>query len=283
VTIRAWSSACWEVLHCAARNSSEETSTIRKLRTWPALQVGKPAEEDLKSWGHHSSPSTVPDDIMAQADPSIVSFVFSCQVSKSGRCLACHMPDHQRMGDYSPAWCLQQLLLQCRWPARRSIQSRPRLWPSGSRLLSRVRAAQAASRAQGRRGCQPQPLPARCPPLAVHCMQTLQSTRDFAHMCRTPGSNLHVVEQSVRLLLQGPVRSVQSPAASTTPAQRQSAPGTALRRSCLGPGTTPGSARMPRMSAPVSAVKVTDISIRMRIEFGPCPSTDSVLPKMPCR
>ena len=44
------------------------------------LQVGAPAEEDLKSWGHHSSPATVPDDIMAQADPSVVSFVFSCQV-----------------------------------------------------------------------------------------------------------------------------------------------------------------------------------------------------------
>ena len=56
--------------------------TTRRLITWPALQVGKPAEEDLKSWGHHSSPSTVPDDIMAQADPSVVSFVFSCQVRK---------------------------------------------------------------------------------------------------------------------------------------------------------------------------------------------------------
>lgn len=43
-------------------------------------QVGKPAEEDLKRWGHHSSPSTVPDDIMAQADPDVISFVFSCQV-----------------------------------------------------------------------------------------------------------------------------------------------------------------------------------------------------------
>lgn len=203
---------------------------------------------------------------MAQADPSIVSFVFSCQVSTSGQWIACHMPGHQSTGDHSRPWCLQQLLLQCRWPARRSIQSRPHLWHSGSRPLLQVRTAQAASRAQGRRACQLQPLPARCLPLAVHSVQPLQSTRDFAHMCRTPGSNLHVVEQSVRLLLQGPVPSVRSPA----PAQRQSAPGTALRRSCLGPGTTPGSARMPRMSAPVSAVKVTEISITMRIEIGPC-------------
>lgn len=43
--------------------------------------MGAPAEEDLKRWGHHSSPATLPDSIMAQADPDIVSFVFSCQVS----------------------------------------------------------------------------------------------------------------------------------------------------------------------------------------------------------
>ena len=46
------------------------------------MQVGKPTEEDLRNWGHHGSPSTVPDAIMQHIEashPGVVSFVFSCQ------------------------------------------------------------------------------------------------------------------------------------------------------------------------------------------------------------
>ncbi|KAK9834193.1 hypothetical protein WJX81_007238 [Elliptochloris bilobata] len=46
-------------------------------------QVGAPAEEDLQSWGQHSSTETVPDEVMRYIGcqlPGVVSFVFSCQV-----------------------------------------------------------------------------------------------------------------------------------------------------------------------------------------------------------
>ncbi|KAK9808913.1 hypothetical protein WJX72_006358 [[Myrmecia] bisecta] len=43
-------------------------------------QVGAPAEEDLKSWGQHSSTATVPDAVMQHIGDEQVSFVFSCQV-----------------------------------------------------------------------------------------------------------------------------------------------------------------------------------------------------------
>ena len=43
-------------------------------------QEGKPAEEDLKGWGHHSSMETVPDQLMQQIGGEHVSFVFSLEV-----------------------------------------------------------------------------------------------------------------------------------------------------------------------------------------------------------
>ncbi len=43
-------------------------------------QLGKPAEEDLQNWGHHSTMDTVPDAVMQQIGGEHVSFVFSCQV-----------------------------------------------------------------------------------------------------------------------------------------------------------------------------------------------------------
>ena len=49
-----------------------------------SMQVGAPAEEDLKSWGHHSEPTTIPDSIMRSIGtqlPGTISFVFSNQVS----------------------------------------------------------------------------------------------------------------------------------------------------------------------------------------------------------
>lgn len=43
-------------------------------------QVGKPKEEDLKSWGHHSDAATVPDAVLQLAAGEEVTFVFSCQI-----------------------------------------------------------------------------------------------------------------------------------------------------------------------------------------------------------
>lgn len=53
-----------------------------RLLTINALQVGNPAEEDLKNWGHHTSTATVPDPIMQRMAADPVTFVFSCEVSK---------------------------------------------------------------------------------------------------------------------------------------------------------------------------------------------------------
>lgn len=47
------------------------------------LQTGAPAEEDLKSWGHHTHPATLPDAIMRSIGaelPGIISFVFTNEV-----------------------------------------------------------------------------------------------------------------------------------------------------------------------------------------------------------
>ncbi|CAH1426001.1 unnamed protein product [Lactuca virosa] len=44
-------------------------------------QVGTPLEEDLASWGHHSSPNTVPDTIFQAAAGDEVTFVFTNQIS----------------------------------------------------------------------------------------------------------------------------------------------------------------------------------------------------------
>ena len=46
-------------------------------------QVGMPAEEDLKNWGQHTGPATVPDLILQAVGaelPGTISFVFTCQV-----------------------------------------------------------------------------------------------------------------------------------------------------------------------------------------------------------
>ena len=46
-------------------------------------QDGAPAEEDLQSWGQHSSTDTVPDRVMQIIGaelPGQISFVFACKV-----------------------------------------------------------------------------------------------------------------------------------------------------------------------------------------------------------
>ena len=44
------------------------------------VQVGKPAEEDLRNWGHHTSVNSVPDPVMQAVGQQHVTFIFSCQV-----------------------------------------------------------------------------------------------------------------------------------------------------------------------------------------------------------
>ena len=47
------------------------------------MQDGAPAEEDLPSWGQHSSTDTVPDRVMQSIGidlPEQVSFIFACKV-----------------------------------------------------------------------------------------------------------------------------------------------------------------------------------------------------------
>lgn len=43
-------------------------------------QIGAPLEEDLGSWGHHSLPTTVPDEILQASAGDEVTFVFTNQV-----------------------------------------------------------------------------------------------------------------------------------------------------------------------------------------------------------
>ncbi|KAG0470025.1 hypothetical protein HPP92_016725 [Vanilla planifolia] len=52
---------------------------LHKLRR-SEKQIGCPLEEDLKNWGHHSIPATVPDAILESAAGQEVSFVFTNQV-----------------------------------------------------------------------------------------------------------------------------------------------------------------------------------------------------------
>lgn len=58
-----------------AAAAGEATGAVYKA------QVGKPAEEDLQSWGHHGSVHSVPDTVMQQVPAEHVSFIFSCQAS----------------------------------------------------------------------------------------------------------------------------------------------------------------------------------------------------------
>ncbi len=93
---------------------------------WPS-QIGAPAEEDLKSWGHHSSCSgdwsTVPDPLFARAAGSDVTFVFTCEVQgkpidesaqrkprPGGARLPCKRKVTCAAGEHSLICCQQQLI-----------------------------------------------------------------------------------------------------------------------------------------------------------------------------
>ncbi|CAK4415481.1 unnamed protein product [Aphanomyces euteiches] len=66
-------------LKCSRCQTGEEAMDVTQF---VQPQIGMPAEEDLNNWSHHYSYTTVEDEIMkeAQADQSLVSFIFSCRV-----------------------------------------------------------------------------------------------------------------------------------------------------------------------------------------------------------
>uniref|UniRef100_J3LHD5 DNA repair and recombination protein RAD54 n=2 Tax=Oryza brachyantha TaxID=4533 RepID=J3LHD5_ORYBR len=57
----------------------EISGCVQKMKS-SNQQIGRPSEEDLGSWGHHSDPSTVPDTILQCSAGDEVSFVFTNQI-----------------------------------------------------------------------------------------------------------------------------------------------------------------------------------------------------------
>ena len=49
-------------------------SLVKSICYFVEIQIGSPLEEELRNWGHHSHPSTVPDVILQAAAGDEVSF-----------------------------------------------------------------------------------------------------------------------------------------------------------------------------------------------------------------
>jgi DNA repair and recombination protein RAD54 and RAD54-like protein len=64
----------------AAESLPPKSAELAALGPILSPQNGKPKEEDLAAWGHHSEATTVPDEVMKLAGGEDVTFVFSCQV-----------------------------------------------------------------------------------------------------------------------------------------------------------------------------------------------------------
>uniref|UniRef100_A0A0D9VLE4 DNA repair and recombination protein RAD54 n=1 Tax=Leersia perrieri TaxID=77586 RepID=A0A0D9VLE4_9ORYZ len=64
---------------CVQKMNSSNQQVLQSSRLC-LFQIGRPSEEDLGSWGHHSDPSTVPDTILQSSAGDEVSFVFTNQV-----------------------------------------------------------------------------------------------------------------------------------------------------------------------------------------------------------
>ncbi|XP_051135736.1 protein CHROMATIN REMODELING 25 isoform X2 [Andrographis paniculata] len=80
-------------------------------------QVGSPKEEDLPLWGHHHSPSSVPDSIFQSSAGNEVSFVFTNQVEgklapieSAIRPLADEVDDHKNQWNARKASSLQAIV-----------------------------------------------------------------------------------------------------------------------------------------------------------------------------
>eukprot|EP00898_Chlorokybus_atmophyticus_P001537 jgi/Chlat1/2384/Chrsp17S02818 len=58
-----------------------ETAIPCRQRQPCELQVGTPAEEDLKDWAHHAEAATVPDSITQRIGDEHIGFVFTCQIN----------------------------------------------------------------------------------------------------------------------------------------------------------------------------------------------------------
>ena len=59
-------------------------------------QMGKPTQEELAAWGHHSDPATVDDAVFRNVAAPDVSFVFTCHVDGQAADLAPHGYDSKR-------------------------------------------------------------------------------------------------------------------------------------------------------------------------------------------
>ena len=67
------------------------------------LQHGKPAQEDLTNWGHHSSCGTVDDEVLRDVAGQDVTFVFTCAVDGKDEGLHPHGYESMRVPPPAPA------------------------------------------------------------------------------------------------------------------------------------------------------------------------------------
>lgn len=79
------------LLECCSVVASNLKYFAALLHSHP-FQIEQPSEEDLRSWGHHSDPSTVPDTILqcSAGDKVIASVHVSYASSYIGLCVRTH-------------------------------------------------------------------------------------------------------------------------------------------------------------------------------------------------
>ncbi|KAK9804116.1 hypothetical protein WJX73_000321 [Symbiochloris irregularis] len=124
-----------------ASTSPEPCANIHKE------QVGAPAEEDLKSWGHHADAATIPDSIMRSIGaelPGVISFVFSNQVV--GKPVEEPASTTQKKDAQTPATAAPGPLHSGRAPPASGVSSLPR--PAQQPSLKPSRLSTATPRMQ---------------------------------------------------------------------------------------------------------------------------------------
>lgn len=79
------------------------SEVIKRGQTILKYQAETPAEEDLKSWGHHSDVSSVPDQVVQRLGNNHISFVFSCKVAGRDVPPEAALPEHIATGPFQVA------------------------------------------------------------------------------------------------------------------------------------------------------------------------------------